>query len=67
MKSMCFTMENILHILERSLICTEKIPPYKSTDKIDLWYNGDSYTAWLIEYEQNLGLRPDNIGLATCQ
>lgn len=35
--------------------CTENTPPYKSTDKIDLWYHGDSYTAWLIEYEHNIG------------
>lgn len=35
--------------------CMEKIPPYKSTDKIGLWYHGDSYTTWLFEYEHILG------------
>lgn len=32
--------------------CLERIPPYKSTDKFELWYHGDDYTAWLIEFEK---------------
>lgn len=39
--------------------CVDKIPLYKSTDKIDLWYHGDNYTAWLIEYEQSQGYAQD--------
>lgn len=35
--------------------CMEKNPPYKSTDKIDLRYHGDVYTATLFEYERFLG------------
>ncbi len=39
--------------------CVDKIPLYKSTDKIDLWYHGDTYTAWLIEYDQSQGYAQD--------